>query len=69
MSMRNEDPAIQNYFVQTQPTPTEGAHAQEVIRSDFMASAHDNPYVRITYDAHTKGLYLRFDLPQVDGVD
>ncbi len=63
-----EDPAIQNYFIQTQPSPNEGAHAQEVTRPQFLISAEENPYVRITYDADTMGLYLRFDLPDVDGV-
>lgn len=54
---------IRVYFIQTQPSPIEGPHAQEVDRDTFLNSALSNPYVAIDYDEVYHGLYLRFDQP------
>lgn len=57
---------IKTYFVQTQPVPTEGPHAQEVPRETFMVTAGTNPHVLIEFDELYEALYLRFDLPRLD---
>ena len=57
-----------NYFIQTQPSPDEGAHAQEVDEAEWRTEAKHSPYTRITYDHETSGLHLRFDLEPVDKV-
>lgn len=66
--MAQSDPRIRNYFVQTQPTPVEGAHAREVAREEFFTIAEENLNVPISFDHNTAGLYLRFDLPLMDVV-
>jgi len=65
---KNNDHVVRVWFIQTQPSPVEGAHAQEVSREDFFISVEENPYVIITFDENTGGLYLRFDLPLSDVV-
>lgn len=57
---------IQLYFIQTQPSPVEGAHAQEVPRETFLTAAQTNPHVQIDFDEITHGLYLRFDQPLIE---
>lgn len=62
----NYDYQINHWFIQTQPTPVEGAHAQEVTRDEFLLVAEKNPNVSITFDEINSGLYLRFDLALID---
>lgn len=56
-----------NYFIQTQPSPTEGPHAQEVLHDDFFAACEANPWAMIEPSEEGDALYLRLDLEQVDG--
>lgn len=51
-----------NYFIQTQPAPDEGAHAQEVARDVFLAEALNHPYHPI--ECEDGGMFLRLDLPE-----
>jgi hypothetical protein len=60
--------AIKSYFIQTQPSPVEGPHAQEVPRETFMTSAAANPHVAIEFDELYESLYLRFDIDRLDVV-
>jgi hypothetical protein len=59
---------VGTYFVQTQPSPTEGAHAQELTRKEFLTAAQASPHVQIDFDEITHGLYLRFDQPRIEVV-
>lgn len=60
--------SIDTYFVQTQPSPIEGAHAQELTRKEFLTAALASPHVQIDFDEITHGLYLRFDQPRLEDV-
>jgi hypothetical protein len=57
--------AIQAYFAQTQPSPTEAPHAQEIPRQTFLTAAMANPQVVIHFDDIHESLYLRYDLPRI----
>jgi hypothetical protein len=60
-------------FVQTQPSPSEGPHAQEVSQQELMEEAlafrKENPGMRLqmSFDSKTffpdVGVYLHHDLP------
>ena len=50
------------YMVQTQPSPNEGPHAQEVSQADFRAEARAHPHAEIDFDGKSNAFYLRLDL-------
>lgn len=56
---------IKSFFAQTQPSPTEGPHAQEIPRETFLIAATTNPGVVIEFDELHESLYLRYDLPRI----
>ena len=53
-----------NYFIQTQPSPNEGPHAQEVTAEEFHLAC--NEHTRAWIEWVGESVYLRLDEPDRD---